>query len=165
MALRKVGTSIKEIRKLVRKKDGKKPSKRAIMRVLEKAQEDPEWRGDDSAAGGRPGSLSTETKKELVDLVVKERGSHVVTRKFCQKRIPALRKVSKDTVGRALHEAGLAWLRRRAKRAVPKTARVARVKYAKALLLRRSFKGLAFTDGTTFYLARSAPEAEDKPEA
>ena len=82
----------------------------------------------------RPEKLSAKTKKTLVALVVKERGSYVVTRKFCQKRIPALRKVSVQTVGRALHDAGLAWLRRRMKRVVPKAARKARVAYAKAPL-------------------------------
>jgi len=75
----------------------------------------PAWRGHNSSAGGRPEKLSAKTKKKLVALVVKERGSYVVTRKFCKKRIPALRKVSVQTVGRALHDAGPAWLRRRMK--------------------------------------------------
>ena len=95
-------------------------------------------------------------------LVLKERASHVATTTFCRKKLQALRKVSKQTVCRALHEAGLAWLRRRAKRVVPKPARKARVEYAKALLRRKSFASVAYTDGTSFYLARSAPGHADK---
>ena len=40
--------------------------------------------------------------------------------------------------------------------------KIARVKYAKGLLARRKFSHFAYTDGTTFYLARSAPEKEEK---
>ncbi len=145
VGLDKAGVPVPRIRKLVLKKDGKRPSERSVFGVLAKAAAEPDWDGKDSSAGGRPPALSEATKKALVDLVVEERGSYVVTAPFCQKRIPALRKVSPDTVRRALHEAGLAWLRRWVKRVVPKLVKKARVRYAKNLLKRRSFARTAYT--------------------
>ena len=51
------GASLGKIRKEVLKKDGRRASLRAISKVLKHAREDPEWEGEDSAAGGRPPAL------------------------------------------------------------------------------------------------------------
>ena len=56
-ALRAAGAKRDDIAKKVRKKDGKRPSLRAVDAVLAKHKEDPSWRGDDSRAGGRPRAL------------------------------------------------------------------------------------------------------------
>ena len=50
----------------------------------------------------------------------------MVTRKFCQKQLPFLRRVGRDTLSRALHDAGLQWINRRAKAAVPEMHKAAR---------------------------------------
>ena len=58
VGLRKAGTPRGEIRKLVKKKDGKRPSLRTVDNVLLKKKAKPSWRGGDSSAGGRPPALS-----------------------------------------------------------------------------------------------------------
>ena len=52
--LRQGEMSREEIRNKVTKKDGKRPTLRTIDNVLGKMRNNPEWRGEDSRAGGRP---------------------------------------------------------------------------------------------------------------
>ena len=102
-----------------------------------------------------------------MDLVFAERGKAKVTVKFCRKRLRFLRQLSKQTVQRALCDAGLRWLRRRSKTLVPRLGKVARMEYADWLLARRQnfLDRFAYTDGTTFYLARGAEQAANKKRA
>jgi len=120
VGLRNAGVPVAHIPGRVAKRDGSNPSLRAVTAVLAKAAGDPAWHGEDSAAGGRPPKLSAKVKKSLVSLVWKERGGHVVTIAFCKKRLAQLRDVVDNTVRNALHDAGLAWLRRRLKRFAPR---------------------------------------------
>ena len=93
----------------------------------------------------------------------RERRAAKVTIKYCQKRLPFLRQVSRQTTARVSYESGLRWLRRRVAILVPtegKDAKPTRLIYAEWILARlRSFSvRIAYTDGTTFHLARSAEE-------
>lgn len=135
-ALNEQGVPQEEIQERVLKKDGEPATYGAIHKVIRKKRQNPEWRGEDSSAGGKPPSLTTAEKRKLLELVFRERGKAVVTAKYCRKRLLFLRKVSPRTVSRALGEAGLAWLRRRSKRAVPPTWRTTRVAFCKWLLAR-----------------------------
>jgi hypothetical protein len=63
------GASRKKIRKEVRKKDGKQASFRAIDGVLQHHRSDPEWQGEDSAAGGRPQEFSGEETSKMKDFI------------------------------------------------------------------------------------------------
>jgi len=165
--LRSEGYEREEIRQQVCKTDGKPGSLKAIDGVLEKKRKCPDWRGENSSAGGRPRELTTSEVKQLTDLVFEERAKAVVTVKYCRKRLLFLRRVSRKTVERALHQAGLAWLRRREKRAVPKEWREKRMGFAKWVLTlqKKMLKRWAYTDGTTFYLARGPAEHCDKQRA
>jgi len=167
VGMRRAGASREEIRKAITKKDGSTPSLRAVAGVLAKQAEEPEWRGEDSAAGGRPRHLTPAQEKVVERLVFKERGQAKVTVPYCRKRLPFLRDVSKDTARRTLYRAGLAWLRRRKKAAVPKKWRQKRVAHCRWLLAqpRRVLRRFAYTDGTTFYLARGLVEHENKKRA
>ena len=49
----------------VKKKDGTRPSLRAVDNVLAKFQHEPTWRGEDSKAGGRPRALTKLQHKKL----------------------------------------------------------------------------------------------------
>ena len=75
--------------------------------------------------------------------------------------------MSRQTVVRALQAAGLAWLRRRVKTAVPCDSKRARLEYANLVLTRRqtTLNRFVYTDGTTFYLARGLSELADKKRA
>jgi transposase len=157
-----------EIARLVTKTDGTNPVVHAVDLVIARMKADSEWRGEtDSSAAGRPASLTELHKKQLADLVFRERGKARVTIPLCKKRLPFLRRVSDMTVCRALHEAGLAWITRRMKTAVPQETKLARVEYCKWLLSKqqRTLGRFAYTDGTTFYLARTFVENADKKRA
>ena len=150
-----VGTPREQMRKLVVKPDGTAPSPSAIDDVIAKKKEHPEWHGEEEHSG-RPKSLSAAQQKQLVDLVFAERGRSKVTVKFCKMRLRFLRKNGRHVVERALQEAGLRWLRRRPKTLVPKLGKEMRMEYACWLRSRRpaTLARFAYTDGTTFYLAR-----------
>ena len=63
-----------------------------------------------------------------------------------------------------LEEAGLAWLRRRRKSLVASVHKPGRLTWADWVLSRTSetLSRWMYTDGTTFYLARTEPEQEQK---
>jgi hypothetical protein len=156
-----------QIVEVVQKKDGSAPTLSAVDRVICHKTQFPKWRGTDSCAGGRPSTLTASQQKKLVALVFKERGSAVVTIKYCRRKLPFLRKVSRWTCARALHAAGLAWLTRRRKNLVPKHHKPARITYCRWILAChvRTLKRFAYTDGTTFFLARGPAELKDKKRA
>ena len=154
----------------VQKPDGGAVPVNTIDRVIAKKRASPEWRGEERAReGGRPQAASPATQVALRKLVFKERGSHKVTVSFCKKRLPALRRVSDDSVERYLHSAGLKWLtrRRRRKSWVPEPHKADRLAFAeKVLRMHASSLGRwAYTDGTTFFLARGEDEAGQKRRA
>ena len=140
----------------VPKTDGSFPQLNAIEKVIRKKKESPEWRGESSGAGGRPCALSDGQKQEIIDLVFQERGRAVVTINYIKKKLRFARKVGKDVIRRTLHEAGLKWLTRRLKSAVPPAHKPSRLAYCAWILKQRQpyLERFAYTDGTTFYLAR-----------
>ena len=165
--LRQAGKSRPEIQELVKKKDGKKTTLRSIDRTLRKTRKDPKWRGEDSRAGGRPPALTEDERRQLTDLVFRERGKAKVTVPYCSKRLPFLRRVTEQTVRNALYAAGLKWLRRRRKTAILAKHKGPRKRYCRWVLKQSDsfLKDFAYTDGTTFYLARGPGEQETKQRA
>ena len=155
------------IAKAVCKKDGSHPTLHAVDGVLQHFPSDPAWRGEDSRAGGRPLSLTPKQEKAVRRLVFRERGEAVVTTAFCKKRLESLRPFSDAVVRHSLHRAGLAWLPRRVKAAAPLKYKEDRLAFARWLLGRQraTLKRFAYTDGTTFYLARTVEENADKQRA
>ena len=93
VGLRQAGKERGVIQKFVKTRDGSHPALRAVDAVLRKKRDHPQWRGDDSRAGGRPRALTSKQVKELVALVFAERGKAVVTVPYCCKRLPFLREV------------------------------------------------------------------------
>ncbi len=156
-----------EIQKTVNKKDGNRPHIRAIDAVLAKKREAPDCRGQDSQAGGRPRALTDAQQRQLVALVFKNRGRAVVTTAFSKRRLRFLRKVRSQTVCNALQAAGLKWLHRRRKAAVPRNHKEPRLIYCRWLRKQTAafLRNFAYTDGTTFYLARGPAEAMQKQRA
>ena len=162
-----VGVSTEHIRTAVRKKDGTFGSNQAIRDVVAKAKSDPAWQGQDSSAGGRPQRLSAAEVRALKQLIHEEVGVARVTIPYCRKRLPWLKRVSAETVRRTLHRLGLAWRLRRNKAAVSKKYRPARRSYCRWVERqpRRDLLRWAYVDGTSFYLARTPEEHEDKQRA
>eukprot|EP00973_Karenia_brevis_P040273 5562885-Karenia_brevis.AAC.1 len=122
------------IQKTVTKKDNTPPTLKSIDQIISHMKENPDWKGTDSSAGGRPKILTPEQQDELEKLVFAERGKAVVTASYCRKRLRFLRTVSRQTVVRSLHDAGLAWMTRRTKTKVYPCYKPARLAYADWIL-------------------------------
>ena len=107
---------------------------------------------------------SPKLDKQILRTVLKHRGSSLVTVAFLRKVLPATRKFTDGTIENRLHEAGLAWLRRRRKTLVPKKYLGDRRAFAADVLRRRqaTLDRWAYADGTTFYLARRPAEHDAK---
>ena len=113
------GMQRKEMLPYLRKKDGTELSLDTLDHVISMRKADPDWdSGSVHVAGGRPCELSP-IEKKVVDLVFAERGQAKVTLQYCKKRLRFLRRVNRQTVAAALHEAGLKWLTRRLKWKIP----------------------------------------------
>ena len=117
---REEGASRESIRKTVLKKDGKRATLRSIDGVLATARDDPEWQGQDSSAGGRPQELDDKEVAKIKKLIHDEVGLAKVTVAYMKKRLPFLRRVSKECVRQTVQRLGFAWRLRRGKAAVAK---------------------------------------------
>jgi transposase len=167
------GWSEAEIADEVPKLDGTPPTQQAVSSVVVQAEKNGGylWDGEDgrsvSETVGRPRATTAKLDKEILKLVKKHRGRVLVTPKYIKKMIPAARKVCLRTLRRRLGEAGLAWLRRRRKTLVSKEHREARVQWAHWVLQRTcsTISRWAYSDGTVFYLARTANEKLSKARA
>ena len=158
---------VKEIRKTVRKRDGTRGSERAIKGIIAKARANPDWEGEDSAAGGRPQELTAVEQRKLMRFMDDEVGVARVTIPYCQKRLPFLRRVSKECVRLCLHRHGLAWRLRRGKSGVATKYKTLRLAYSHWVLKQpeEDLESWAYVDGTGWYLARTPEEHEDKQRA
>ena len=98
------------------------------------------------------------------DTIFAERRRASVTAPFARRRLKFTLAARSDVAHRALHRAGQAWLTRRGKAAIPKPYKRQRPDLCKWLLTRRNeeLKKYACADGTTFNLARTDAENEDK---
>ena len=140
VALAEEGYSSSEIAQRVREAPmggrlGPHPDARSVRHLVRKARQDPSYRGESRPGPGRKPQLTEKEQQKLCELVFEHRGGGaVVNTTFCQRHLPFLRRVSRWTVARALHKAGLPWMRRRQKKWVTPAARPSRIAYARWLL-------------------------------
>jgi hypothetical protein len=160
------GYAYHEIQEEVVKPDGSETTQQGIADAIAKADRNGGvlWDGEVGKSSGPPRQTTPSLDKQILRLVFKHRGRTSVTPKYIKKMIPAARAVSLRTLRRRLGEAGLAWLRRRRKSLGPEQHTEARMKFAEWVLSRTAstLSRWAFTDGTVFYLARTANELLDK---
>lgn len=161
------GMSRDDMQKFVVKKDGSNVPLKTIDKVVASKKANPKWTGQDAGGPGRQRKLSDADLKALVDLVFRERGRAKVTIAYCRKMLPRLKKVHRTTLGRCLHAAGFQWLVRRRKSWVPPEHKEARMAFARSVLRKHgsSLSRWAYTDGTSFYLARGPSDHGQKKRA
>ena len=163
------GASREAILKDVKKEDGSPVGKTAVDEVIAHMKKDPTWRGadPDTSNRGRPSLLTDEDQQEIEDVVFEYKAKAMVCTRFIKRRIKRLRHVSRQCISRALHLAGLAWLQRRNKAAIAPRLKGPRLKYCDWVLKQTQafLNRFAYTDGTTFYLARTWEEHQDKQRA
>lgn len=149
------GLSAAAISRLLVKPDGKNYwSERAVGDAITKLEENPTWRGERQKGSGRKRKTSKKLDKLVERQVFKHRGSTKVTVAYLKKIIPALRPLSDGLVESRLHDAGLAWLRRRKKFLVTCKYIQPRIDFAQNVLAmhQSTLKRWAYSDGTVFYL-------------
>ena len=156
--------SAAEIARRVTRADGKTTfGETAIRNCIEKLKENPAWRGERAEGSARPRKTTPKQDKAMVKWLLKQRGQQKVSVSALQKQFPHLRKLSKTLVEERLHEANLEYLRRRRKSIVTKQYLAERVKYCESVKRKHqaTLERWAYTDGTVFYVDRTASEAED----
>ena len=158
------GAGPAQVIKKIRKPDKVVLQPRNVRKVIQKFKENPSWDGSREKGTGPTPILTDADKEDIGKIVIKHRGKKVVTIGFVKRLRKSLRGVSDRTISRALHEAGLAWLRRRRERALTRGHKVPRISFShwlKTLPLKET-KAYAFVDGTAYYLALSESQAEDQ---
>lgn len=159
------GAGPTQIAKTIRKPDRAALKPRNVRKVIRKFKKDPKWDGSREQGTGPTPVLTDSDKNDIKKIVIKHRGKEVVTIRFIKKLRKHLRKVSDRTISRALHEAGLAWLRRRRERALTRAHKLPRIDFSHWLLKEvplQETKRYAFVDGTAYYLALCESQAEDQ---
>ena len=98
IGMRMAGAPREEMRDKARKTDGSKPSLRAVDEVIAHYEEDPEWDGEDSCAGGRPRTISLKHERSIRRLLERDVGKFVVTARYVKSKLPSRRKVRDQVV-------------------------------------------------------------------
>ena len=161
------GLSPTDIAGKLEKQGGGHPSVQAVADSIAQARAHggSQWDGRPQI-GGRPRDTADALDKAISKLVFKKRGSVVVIANYVRRELRGARSVSIRTIQRRVREAGLRWLRRRRKFLVSEIYKEARLQWADWVLsLTSAMSRWAYTDGTSFYLARTAEEVADKGRA
>ena len=152
-----------EISRIVLKKDGKSRfSDTAIADAIAKLMSNPAWRGDRKKGSGARRATTKKQDRALVKFVEDNRGKMKVTVSLLRSRFPWLKPFGNTMIEERLHEADLRWLRRRRKTLVEKQHLQARIAYCEMVMRKHqaTLDKWAFTDGTVFYLDKTASENE-----
>lgn len=98
---------------------------------------------------------------------MEQRGRQKVSVRSVQRTLPRLKHVGRSLIESRLHDAELAYLRRRRKSKVAKHHLKGRVDYCHAVKLKHAstLKKWAYTDGTVYYIDRTAAELEQTAQA
>ena len=94
------GAKEADIRRTVKKTDGRRGSLRAIRTIIQHARKNPDDEGANSSAGGRPRKLTHLEEQRVKRLVHEEVAVAVVTVKYLKKRLPFLRRVTNPSAAR-----------------------------------------------------------------
>ena len=152
---------------LVQKADGAMVSVQGVCDARSKMEADPGWRGERAEGSGAPRKTNKKDDQAITREVFRARGHSKVTVQYLKKTLPRLRALSNDLVEARLHEAGLAYLRRRRKSLVPEKHLRARVAFASRVkrLRQSTLERWAYSDGTVFYKDRDVADAESSQRA
>ena len=129
---------------------------------MKKLDSNPKWQGERAEGSGRRRKTSKKQDKQIENFVLRNRGKKKITVMKVKRNFSALRDVSDSLVEDRLKEAELAYLRRRNKSKVGKIYLQDRIDYCRAVMRKHqsTLDLWAYTDGTVYYLDRSAEENE-----
>ena len=138
-------------------------SEKAISTAMGNIRENPGWKGARAKGSGAPRKTTKKQDRDIVRWLETRRGKEKVTVSRLKKRFPNIRPLSNTLVEERLDEADLAWLRRRNKTKVTAEYLAERVAYCRSVKRKHqaTIDKFAYTDGTVFYLSRTADEHEN----
>ena len=167
IGMRIAGAPRQEMREKVRKTDGAMSSLKAVDDLISHFEEDPDWDGENSSAGGRPPLITPEQEKQIQRILMKDVGKFVVTAGYIKKKLPALRHVRNQVIHQTCERLGYAYRDRRRKAAIGDKHKPDRLVYCNWLLKQPQtyLNSFAYTDGTTFFLASDEAQCTDKQQA
>lgn len=162
------GLSATKIAGILAKPDGKSRwTVKAVQNQIDKLKEQPAWRGERQEGSMRPRKTTAKQDARIVKLLLKNRGKQKVTVAVLRRSFTWAKQLSDTALEERLHEAGLAYLRRRRKSLVPRVYLKDRVKYCESVKRKRqaTLDLWAYSDGTVFYLDRTDAENESTQRA
>ena len=115
------GLGAAQIARILVKADGKTHwSDQAVQNQMDKLDGNRKWRGERREGSMRPRKTTAKQDTQIADLVLKLRGKQKVTVGVLRKFLKWAKPLSDTALEERLGDAGLAYLRRRRKRLVPK---------------------------------------------
>ena len=115
----KLGSRPTEIARIITKADGKSRfSDTAVANIIAKLEAQPTWRGERQVGSGPPRKTTEEEDAALVAKVFDERGKRKVTVGYLRTQYKFARELGHTAIEERLHDAELAYLRRRRKSCV-----------------------------------------------
>jgi len=146
------------------KADGKTNfSEYCIWAAMCKLKKNKSWRGERKEGSGAPRKTTAKQDRAVVRWLLARRRKEKVTVSAVKRHFPWARKLDDNVIYDRLHEAELAWMRRRRKCLVGKKYLQQRARYCQGVKRKHqaTLEKWAFTDGTAYYLDRNDGEHAD----
>ena len=162
------GLSAAAISRIMRKSDGLSQwDEKSIQRVVDKLVKSPRWRGERAEGSGQPRKTTAIEDRTIVKCVFEKRGREKVIVPGIKRKFPRFRPLSDTLVAERLHDADLAYLRRRRKSKIGRAYLQERIEYCLSTLRKHqsTLDRWAYTDGTVWYLDRTREEFEQSQQA
>ena len=162
------GLGASEIARILVKPDGKAHwSDNAVSVQIQKLNASPKWRGERKVGSMRPRKTTTAQDRQVVSLLLRRRGKAKVTVAVLRSSFSWARSLGNTALEERLHDAGLAYFRRRRKVLVPELYREDRIRYCEQVKRKhqRTLEQWAYSDGTVFFLDRTDEENESTQRA
>ena len=157
-----------QISRIIFKGDGKtRFTEKAVKRCMDALSVDPSWKGKRNEGSGAPCKTTNRQDAQIVAAIYKYRGKFKVTVAWIKKRYLWARQLGNSAIEERLDDAGLSYMRRRGKSLIGSTYTQERLDYCDMVkrMHQSTLDRWAFTDGTVFYMDRTAEEHEHSQRA
>lgn len=157
-----------QISRSIFKGDGKtRFTEKAVKTCMDALSADPSWKGERGEGSGAPRKTTSRQDAQVVAAIYKYRGVFKVTVAWLKKRYMWARELGNSVIEDRLDKAGLSYLRRRGKSVIDAVYIPERLGYCDMVkrMHQSTLDRWAFTDGTVFYMDRTAGEHEHSQRA
>ena len=162
------GLTAAAISRILVKADGESQwCRQAVQDQIDKLVADPTWRGERKEGSMRPRKTTVKQDGQILRMLIKLRKKRKVTVGLLKQKFLWARALSNTALAERLHDAGLAYLRRRRKSLIPEKYVLPRVEYCRNVKRKHqnTLDQWAYSDGTVIYLDRTVEESESTQRA